>query len=150
MGSPDLVKIDWSFPHLGQFLLAVLIASLGARILHAALHAIKLAVDAGWTWRCYGLMFRRGLIGLHPAENGGAPSTDYGYNFILGTIELCCYPIAIATGAWTAVGAWIGLKALAQWSVWKEDRSVFNLFLIGNAVNVMISVVLLSRFVSPT
>src|SRR5436853_5446677 len=111
MGSLDLVKLDWSIPHPGQFLLAVLVATVAARIFHAALRAIKLAFDAG-SWRSYGLMFRRSLIGLHPAENGRAPSSDYGYTFILGTIELCSYPILIATGAWTAVGAWIGLKAL--------------------------------------
>lgn len=145
----DPVKLEWAIPHPWQFLVAVLIASLGARIFHAALRAIKLAFDAGWSWCVYGLMFRRSLIGFHPAENGRATSTDYGYTFILGTIELCAYPILIATGAWTAIGAWIGLKALAQWGVWSEDRSVFNLFLIGNAVNVLISVVLLTRFVSP-
>jgi hypothetical protein len=150
MGSSDLVKLDWSVPNLGQFLLAVLVASIAARIFHAALRAIKLAFDSGWSWRRYGLMFRRSLIGFHPAENGRAPSTDYGYTFILGTIELLAYPILAATGAWTAIGAWIGLKALAQWGQWKEDRSVFNLFLIGNAVNVLISVVLLARFVSTT
>jgi hypothetical protein len=148
MPSSNLTKVDWSIPHLEQLLLAVLIASLGVRILHAALYAIKLAVDAGWTWRRYGLSFRRGLVGFHPAENGRAPSTDYGYNFILGTIELCCYPIAIATGAWTAVGAWIAKGSGAVERVEGGPERIQPV-LIGNAVNVIISVVLLSRFVSP-
>lgn len=117
MGNTDLVRLNWSVPNPCRFLLAVLIASIAVRVVHAALRAIKLAFDAGWSWRGYREKFLRCLVGFHREGNGSARATDYGYTFILGTIELSCYPILIAIGAWTPIGAWIGLKALAQYSV---------------------------------
>ncbi len=89
----------------------------------------------------YFTMVWRSIFGLR------TPS-DYGYTFILGTLELSAYPILIAINAWTVIGAWIGLKALAQWKVWGSDRATFNLFLIGNAINVLIAFFVLTQFVT--
>ena len=148
MERSDAIRLDWSIPHPWQFLGAILLAALAARILHSALRAIKLNFDAGGSRGDYGLVFLRCLGGFHRTREGTARATDYGYNFILGMIELGCYPILITIGAWTPIGAWVGLKALAQYGVWANERSVFNLFLIGSAVNVLISLLLLTRFVA--
>ena len=50
--------------------------------------------------------------------------------------------------AWVVIGAWIGVKTVAQWTVWKDDRAVFNLFLIGNLLVIGASVLFLSPYVT--
>ena len=40
---------------------------------------------------------------------------DYWQPFLLGLLELGCYPILIVTGAWAVIGAWLALKTVSQW-----------------------------------
>jgi hypothetical protein len=58
---------------------------------------------------------------------------DYWHTFILGAIELFAYSMLLASGLPEYAGAWIALKAVAQWERWHSNRDVFNIFLIGNA-----------------
>jgi hypothetical protein len=59
---------------------------------------------------------------------------DYGQNFIVGLFELAVFPVLISHMDFVPIGAWIGLKTVAQWGEWKTDRGTFNRFLIGNAL----------------
>ena len=52
-------------------------------------------------------------------------------SFVLGLMELLAFPILFATSLVTVIGVWIGFKAVAQWSTWKEQRFTFNRFLLG-------------------
>jgi|GEM_PF-3456346 len=134
---------------IGWYLSAVFGASIFIRVVHAVLRAWKMhheqeVIGRISFWKFVG----RNISGIHPIkrkENGEIASprwSDYWYTFILGSLEILAYPILLVTGNWGAVGAWIGFKALAQWKVWPTDRAVFNLFLIGNGLNVLASVVL--------
>jgi hypothetical protein len=75
-------------------------------------------------------------------------SLDHIHPFILGWIELTVYPVLMASGAWTVIGAWIGFKTVAQWERWKMERNIFNVFLIGNALVVILSYLLLTSQVT--
>ena len=73
--------------------------------------------------------------------------SDYWTSFILGWLECLAYPVLMATGNWQYVGAWVGFKTFAQWQEWKEHRQAFNRFLIGNALVMLMSLMVLVRYV---
>jgi hypothetical protein len=73
---------------------------------------------------------------------------DYWLNSILGLLELLAFPILLALGAWIPVGSWLTLKTVAQWESWKAHRTVFNRFLIGNALVLIMSAFLGMHFVA--
>jgi len=86
----------------------------------------------------YGIHLWRNLKGVHPNDPKGTKSDLWSATF-LGLLELLSYPVIMATGAWTIIGAWIGLKTLAQWKTWQENRFSYNQYLIGNALVVLLS-----------
>jgi hypothetical protein len=95
-------------------------------------------------WRVY---FGRNLIGVHPGDREGEKS-DFWVSSILGLLELWSYPIMMATGAWAIIGAWLSFKTVAQWRTWRENRFSYNRYLIGNALVVLLSLMVLVRFVT--
>jgi hypothetical protein len=96
-------------------------------------------------WDCYRLSF----WGFHP-DDPEHEKSNYGFTFILGLLELYSYPVLMATGAWTVIGAWLGFKTVAQWKSWGIDRVIFNHYLIGNVLVVLLSLMCLVRFVATT
>jgi hypothetical protein len=50
-------------------------------------------------------------------------------------------------GYWSFIGAWLGFKALPQWSRWRQKRTPFNRFLIGNALVLIASMILAKAFI---
>jgi hypothetical protein len=64
---------------------------------------------------------------------------DFWHPFALGLLELAAFPIAVAVGAWPGVAAWFTLKTVAQWDAWKQNRHMFNRFLIGNLLLVILA-----------
>ena len=143
---PKDMHLNWDFScPPWAFVGLVLAASLGTRILLSGLRAVMLTYDI--YDKLSGLQFKRSFRcsftgffpkGFFPGETEHKRS-EYGFVFLLGTLELLVYPILIASGAWLVIGAWISLKSLAQWNVWTTHRAIFNLFLIGNALNVILS-----------
>lgn len=133
MELPDIAG-TWSIPNPFRYFVTILVAALAIRAFHSALRAVKDAHENN-QWAEYWSIFGTQFGGFQPpqAEMDAAKraSSDYWYTFILGVIELAMYGPLMAAHAWTAIAAWIGLKTLAQWRVWTDDRSVFNLFLIG-------------------
>lgn len=73
---------------------------------------------------------------------------DFWQPFILGMIEIFTYPVLLRTDNIHIIGAWIGLKTLAQWREWSKNRAHFNRFLIGNALVVIASVLCLAPMVT--
>lgn len=71
---------------------------------------------------------------------------DYWHPFWLGFLELCAFPYFILGGKPDYIGAWIALKTLAQWKVWQNDRTVFNLFLIGQALVLIFSYIIVRQW----
>lgn len=65
---------------------------------------------------------------------------------MLGFLEAIVYPVLMYTDNWLIIGGWIALKTLAQWDKWKTDRTIFNRFLIGNALVIIGAFVLQGKF----
>jgi hypothetical protein len=86
------------------------------------------------------------LKGFHPNDKG--LYSDYWFTLFLGLIELMSFPVLMKMGAWNVIGAWIGSKTVAQWKRWTENRVSFNGYLIGNAVCILLSLLVLVKYVS--
>lgn len=71
---------------------------------------------------------------------------DYGQGFLLGSLEAFTYPALIASGNASYIAAWLALKTVPIWREWNKIRSVYNRFLIGNALVVIASYFLGDHF----
>jgi hypothetical protein len=132
------LTVNWAV-----YLLLVVIADLLVRILSVAMKASE-EQEPGLK------NFARDAWGYF---KGGGPvdvNRDYWHPFILGIFELAGYPILMVTGNWSFIAAWIALKTLAQWQTWKEYRTAFNRFLIGNAMVLVLAFLWLSNYVKVT
>lgn len=72
---------------------------------------------------------------------------DYLYPFYLGVIEFLSYPVLMAADLWPFIGLWLAFKTVGQWEHWKESRHTFNRFLIGNALVLILSLLIMVGFI---
>ena len=72
---------------------------------------------------------------------------DYWLPAIVGTVELSCYPILMASNNWSFIGVWLGIKTAAIMRSWENTRTPFNRFLLGNILILFFSWFFLSQFV---
>jgi hypothetical protein len=72
---------------------------------------------------------------------------DYLYPFYLGFLEFLSYPVLMAADLWPFIGVWLTLKTAGQWEHWKKSRHTFNRFLIGNALVIILSLLIMMGFV---
>ena len=72
---------------------------------------------------------------------------DYLAPFFLGMLELATFPFLFSAELYTYVGAWIGLKLVAQYKHWTDDRGSFNSFLVGNALVLVLAFAYLQGYV---
>ena len=127
--APKLIG-GWVIEHPLVYAASVILAGLLVRVASSALKAIEVAIDkkASDFWSA-----------LWTALKGSGQYKDYWQPFVLGLLELAAFPVLMATDHWSYVGAWLGLKTVAQATRWKDDRSVFNRFLIGTGLVVLAS-----------
>ena len=72
---------------------------------------------------------------------------DYLYPFYLGCIEFLSYPVLMTADLWSFIGVWLAFKTVGQWEHWKKSRHTFNRFLIGNALVLILSLLIMVGFV---
>ena len=134
------------FIDLKTYLVDGVFLQLAIRVFMSTLQAIDMnhTIKKGFL-----IYFFRNLKGFHPNDLERKKS-DFWYASILGPLELWSYPILMATGAWTVIGAWLGFKTIAQWRNWNEDRISFNRYLIGNALVVLAAYLILVPYIKVT
>ena len=71
---------------------------------------------------------------------------DYLYPFYLGFIEFLSYPVLMTADLWSFIGVWLAFKTVGQWEHWKKSRHTFNRFLIGNALVLILSLLIMVGF----
>lgn len=136
---------NWFISEPGRYFATVILWQLAIRIGHSFIRAFKQAHEADGALLTFVVMAWRNFRGFH--RKWSNQSSDYWYTFILGSLELAAYPVLMSLNVWAVIGAWIGLKTIAQWSVWSNDRAVFNLFLIGNVAVLAVAFFVLKPFV---
>lgn len=57
---------------------------------------------------------------------------------MVGYLERTVLAVSAFTLRFEIAGAWLVIKVAARWGGWEEDRDIYNIFLIGTAVSVMI------------
>jgi len=137
--SANVLMSDWSLG--ASYFPLVLGLSLGVRTLMSLLRAFER--PAGNEYLCTARQLFMGR-GVSAPEGQPILLPDYWHPFILGFFELTAYPVLMATGNWRFVGAWLAFKTLAQWKHWSKYRVAFNRFLIGNALVLFCSFLLLA------
>ena|SRR2546422_2823386 len=132
--------------HVGlRFFLAALSLTLGVRAFMSSLRAFEKPVGNPY-WSTLVTLFRGSGVASTQRDT---PSLvpDYWHPFILGSLEMLSYPVLIRTDNLHLVGAWLAFKCLAQWKAWSDRRVAFNRFLIGNALVLLCSVLILAPMV---
>ena len=130
----------WSVTDPLLFVFLAFVMALVVRLLSSLLRAIEIACHPGNPyWPSVWESFR----GVDPDPK----KADYWFPYILGVLEFIGYPVLMAVGAWTFIGAWLGFKTVAQWKYWGEHRPAFNRFLILNAFVVFLALTVLTPYV---
>lgn len=137
----DKLLNAWSINNLPAFLILVPVLSLFIRVVSCVLRAMEIDTSSD---KAFHIRFRESFLGISPDPK----KVDYWHAFLLGCVEFACYPVLMATGAWNVIGAWLGFKTLAQWKHWTEYRPAFNRFLFCNALVLILSLLVMVRFVN--
>ncbi len=64
-------------------------------------------------------------------------------SMLVGILERVLYTTAIIMGQYSFIAIWLGIKVAPKWGKWheEENRGIFNAFLIGNALSIIIAFV---------
>ncbi len=136
----------------GCYLLVALFLALGVRLLLVLLKAYEVVSEEK------GVAFWRAAARMYSGRGATRPATDskvddrdgrgdYLAPLVLGWLELLTFPVLLRGGYWVYIGAWVGLKTLAQYRKWESNRSMFNRFLIGTALVLILAYVILLPYV---
>lgn len=139
----------WSY-----FLYALLLSAL-VRAVITLFRSFRLVHEDGGGFTGFWCYFFRLFIGISPKgfvaqmseEQKERARGDYLSPLVLGTLELAAFPFLFAAELYTYVGAWIGLKLVAQYKHWLDDRGSFNSFLVGNALVLLLAFTCLQGYV---
>src|SRR5579863_3778125 len=118
----DKLAHGWGITHWGMYFGLGLLIQVEVRVFMSGLSAWYLYRTREPTpyWpslrkpNAFELLWRS-AIGVHPKDSVCRDDSDYALPLILGLIEQWSYPILMAVGAWTAIGAWLGFKTIAHW-----------------------------------
>src|SRR3954452_23237568 len=98
-------------------------------------------------WRLFVGLSHRGVDKKLKPEQKERARGDYLTAYVLGATELTAFPFLFAAELYAYVGAWIGLKVVAQYKHWTEDRGTFTGFLVGNALVLIFAFVCLQQYI---
>lgn len=143
MESSPLLEIGFNGPVL---LYATLVLG-GSLFVRVAVSLIRSCRIAGANenpdfWRT----FRASFMGSGIDAGNPVADNDYWIPFWIGALELTVFPALLTAGKPDYIAGWLVLKTLPQWQKWTETRHVYNQFLIGSALVLVLSYFLARNF----
>jgi hypothetical protein len=106
-------------------------------------------------WKTFGLYLWGFRFGDLPKgekgkddEEGFGGSNDFLQPVILGLLELLVYPILMGNNLPVYIGAWLGFKVVPRLGSWEKSRNTYQRFLIGNALVILASYLLMRAFIA--
>jgi hypothetical protein len=129
----------WKIDKILLYLVVAFLLCLVVRVITSSLKALE---QEKLTFSNFKSSFIEYFLGYSPKKE----MADYWLAFILGFVEMTCYPVLMATKNWNFIGAWLGFKTVAQWNVWKDKRAAFNRFLIGNALVLIFAALIMLKY----
>jgi hypothetical protein len=123
-----------------QYVLYALLLSALVRVVLTFFKCYRLTHENAEGSRSFVRYFLRAFVGLSHAgvnrrldpEEKERVRGDCLTAYVLGVLELAIFPFLFAAELHAYVGAWIGLKVVAQYKHWADDRGLFTAFLVGN------------------
>lgn len=140
MNKQNLLIEAWQIKEPLKYILIAILCALGIRIILSILQGIdnKSLKAIGYTF-----------CGFPPKDNDEFKLCgDRWQAFFLGLLEILAFPILMKTNNWSFIGAWIGFKVLGNWKVWNEKREVVNRYLVGVGLVLVLSLLIMTDFVS--
>lgn len=132
------------------YILTVIAFGLIIRVIQALIKASERCGIPGD--RCFLANFGLYVLGFGfgnpPSRSERGGGDDYLQPFLLGLIELFVYPILMASGLAPYIGAWLGFKIAPRLGSWGTARNVYQRFLIGNALVLFGSYLLMWLFIA--
>ena len=130
-----------AIPLFCKYLIFALCLTVVVRLVLVLLRSYRAAMAPGDKQLMFWSICVRMIVGLDPDKSASKEKDtgDYLAPFFVGFLELLSYPVLIAANLPEYVGAWIGLKTIALYFRWKNDRTLFNTFLVGNALIIIFS-----------
>lgn len=129
----ELLKVSVENPR--TFLLLVVLGSV----------IVRLVVSAFDAWH-RGKGFVPIILGVGITEENKLVAADRLTRLFLGILELLAYPVLMKAGVPEYIGAWLAFKTVNRWQYRKQDRGLFNRYLLGNALILLFSYCL-ARFI---
>ncbi len=129
----DLLSITIK-PDLWKYFFVAIVCSLGVRLIITFFTTLESRVDNANTsfFETYKLFFMGKGV-------DGNQSFDHFQTLLLGVMEISIFPILLIANKPEYIGGWLALKTLPQWNRWTEKRWIYNRFLLGNALIIVIS-----------
>jgi hypothetical protein len=121
------------------YFLWVIIASITIRIYISFVEAW----EKGWKYFCP-IFCGCGLSDPKGEENKKIPA-DRLTGLFLGILECSAYPLLMKVELPEYIGAWLVFKTVNRWLYKKQDRGLFNRYLVANGLGLFFSY-LLARF----
>ncbi len=142
----QLIINDITINSPGCFFPQLILSGIIIRIISALMRAYEANGKIG---KGFGKYFFKSFTGKSTGNNHNEKiiEGDHLFTFWLGLIELFMYSFLISAGLWMGIVLWLSLKTLPQWGHWNEKRSVFNRFLIANALVIMVALFCLSTYI---
>lgn len=138
-----------------QYVAYAMLLSAAIRFVLIFFRCFRLLHENGGGLHEFARYFARTFVGL---SHSGVDKTlspedkerirgDYLTAYALGVIELATFPFLFAAELYAYVGAWIGLKVVAQYKHWADDRGTFTGFLVGNGLVLILAFVCLQTYI---
>lgn len=115
-----------TIPNPWTYFILALVIALVVRIYITAIEAWSRG--AGW--------FRPVLLGYGKSVTADGPviAADKLTGLVIGFLEVAMYPILIKANLPEYIGAWLPFKTVNRWSYKRQDRGLFNRYLVANAL----------------
>jgi hypothetical protein len=72
--------------------------------------------------------------GKSETDNGPILAADRLTGLLIGFLEAVAYPILIKVNQPEYIGAWLAFKTVNRWQYRRQDRGLFNRYLVANAL----------------
>jgi hypothetical protein len=84
-------------------------------------------------------IIEKAIWGRHAKKHKMPRKENGSLSWLVGMLERVVYVICLVGAAREWIAVWLTLKTIVKWKGWKEDARTFNIYLIGNIISIILS-----------